>query len=228
MVNTTSRRWGTTFQVVRGKSKQNRLKAKASQRYQRQRSDSRTRSIETPPRRDRVAATKREELEPMPHEVIMRKAEALGVACWCDVRTHECVMDGDPQKAVDALTVLRYRKEISHLEYRAGLEYARLHRGAFGLPFPKNAAYTETLADAPDTEDYSRRILTDAEREAKQEMDYRAYHEAIKWLETVARHVGVTVWNVCVAGQMIGPEYHESLRIGLRQLDRCFARRQWL
>lgn len=142
----------------------------------------RRKSIHTPPRRDRVSPKKR---APMPDDgptdfQLQRKAEAIGLGTMCDVQTHRVEVTGGKQGRARAefagsstLALLLEQGKIIAKHYRAGMEYARLHRLLFGRSTPSASALSKILATA-----LPERIEA-ANKRAREEMDDEAYLEWI-------------------------------------------------
>lgn len=143
----------------------------------------RRKSIRTPPRRDRVSPSKR---EPSPDVgptdfLLQRKAEQIGLGTVCDVETHRVEITGG--KAARArvefatsstLALLLEQRRIQHPQYRAGTEYARLHRLLFGRSSPKPSSLAKVMATAlPER-------IEQANAAAREEMDDEAYAD---WLQ---------------------------------------------
>lgn len=142
----------------------------------------RRKSIVTPPRRDRIAPSRR---TPMPDDgptdfTLQRQAERIGLGTVCDVTTKRVDIVGGAQNRARAefassssLALLLDRKQIEHRHYRAGSEYARLRRLLFGRSAPKPSSLAKVMAL-----DLNQRIEA-ANAAARDEMDDEAYAE---WL----------------------------------------------
>lgn len=196
---------------------------KIRRRLHRRRDSARLRNIHTPPPVSNVTRSARPgPREPLiPHEVMMRKAELLGggTVVWCDIRTREAMINGDPSKVVDALSLCFHRRLINGAQRFAGVEFTRLHRSAFGKPQPKVSAYREMVAEHIDAEAAPSRVLTDEEREMKLEWDYADYVACMDLLTKTGRYPVHAVWQVCIIGEMVPDAYLDSLRRGLNALS---------
>ena len=115
----------------------------------------RRKSIHTPPRRDKVSPSKRVPTgDDGPTDFqLQRKAEAIGLGTVCDVQTHRVDIVGGKQNRAraefassSALALLLDQGVIRSRQYRAGSEYARLHRLLFGRPSPAQSALSKVLA----------------------------------------------------------------------------------
>lgn len=142
----------------------------------------RRKSIHTPPRRDRISPSKR---APLPDDgptdfALLRKAEAIGQGIACDVTTRKVDVTGGPGARARAefatsspLALLYDREKIDAKQYRAGTEYARLHRLLWGRSTPKQSGLAKVLATAlPER-------IEQANAAARDEMDDDAYAD---WL----------------------------------------------
>lgn len=154
----------------------------------------RIRSIHTPPRRDRVAPSKR---EPMPDVgptefQLQRQAETIGAGTVCDLKTKKVEMVREIAAGQGSVTI--YSKQVQadaelasssalgrlfieelirHDQYRAGTEYARLHRLLYGAVTPKQSALAKAIASSLEQR------LEEANRAAREERDDEDYAD---WL----------------------------------------------
>lgn len=142
----------------------------------------RRKSIHTPPRRDRISPSRR---DPMPDDgptdfTLQRKAEQIGLGTVCDVTTrHVEILGGKTNRArvefatSSTLALLLEHGRILPPHYRAGNEYARLHRLLFGRSTPKQSTLAKVMATAlPERIEQANRI-------AREELDEDAYAD---WL----------------------------------------------
>ena len=142
----------------------------------------RRKSIHTPPRRDRVSPSRR---APLPDDgptdfTLQRKAEQIGLGVACDLQTRKVDVAGGPENrhraefATSSMLALCYDQgKIIAKQYRAGCEYARLHRLLWGRSSPKQSGLSKVLATAlPER-------LEQAAAAAREDMDDDAYAEWI-------------------------------------------------
>jgi hypothetical protein len=142
----------------------------------------RRKSIRTPPRRDRLAPNKR---PPMEHDgptdfQLQRKAEAIGLGTVCNVETHKVEITGGKNARAraefatsSALALVYDQGLIIAKQYRAGAEYARLHRLLWGRSSPPASGLAKVMATAlPERIEQANRI-------AKEAMDDESYAEWI-------------------------------------------------
>lgn len=201
---------------------------------------SRRKSIRTPPRRDRLSPSRR---PPLPDDgptdfLLQRKAELIGQGTVCDVQSHRVEITGGKAARAraefagsSALALLLEQGTIESHQYRAGTEYARLHRLLWGRSTPQQSAlakmiYTE-LADR----------VAQANAASREEMDDEAYADWILEQRTLyergeyrLRHIaGQTIVNrrlirivlraVAIDGSMPNhPRQLYRLRIALSEL----------
>ncbi|MEN6302282.1 MAG: hypothetical protein ABFD96_06115 [Armatimonadia bacterium] len=143
----------------------------------------RRKSIVTPPRRDKLSPSKR---APMPDDgptdfTLQRAAERIGLGTACDVESRKVDIVGGPQNRARAefassstLALLYEQGKITHEQYRAGTEYARLHRLLWGRSTPKQSGLAKVMATAlPER-------IEQATRAAKEELDDDAY---LDWIQ---------------------------------------------
>ncbi len=142
----------------------------------------RRKSIHTPPRRDNVSPSKR---SPMPDDgptdfALQRHAERIGLGTVCDVQTHKVDIVGGPHNRARAefaagstLALLLDEGKLLHKQYRAGNEYARLHRTLFGRSTPRQSGLSKVLASS-----LAERIEA-SNAAAREELDDDAYAEWI-------------------------------------------------
>lgn len=138
----------------------------------------RRKSIVTPPRRDKISPSRR---APMPDDgptdfTLQRKAEVIGQGTYCAVDDHRVHMTGgkDAQARAEfasssTLALLLEQGRIIGKHYRAGSEYARLHRLLWGRSTPKQSGLSKVLATA-----LPERIEA-ANKAAREELDDDAY-----------------------------------------------------
>lgn len=143
----------------------------------------RRKSIRTPPDRSKVAPHKR---LPMPDDgptdfALQRKVEIIGEGTYCRVDDRRVAVTGAKGTlsraefaSSSALALLLDQKRIESAQYRAGSEYARLHRLLFGSSMPKPSGLSKVLATA-----LPERIEA-ANRAAKEQLDDEGY---IEWLQ---------------------------------------------
>jgi hypothetical protein len=142
----------------------------------------RRKSIRTPPRRDRISPSRR---DPSPEDgpteyTLQRKAEQIGLGTVCDVQTHKVEIAGGPGARAkvefatsSTLALLLQHGRIQPPQYRAGNEYARLHRLLWGRSTAKPSALAKVMATAlPERIEQANRI-------AREELDDDAYAD---WL----------------------------------------------
>ncbi len=200
----------------------------------------RRKSIRTPPRRDRLSPSKR---APLPDDgptdfTLQRKAELIGQGTVCDVTTRKVEITGGKGNRARAefagsstLALLLDRDKIDSSQYRAGNEYARLHRLLWGRTTPKQSGLAKVMATAlPER-------IEQANRLAKEELDDEAYAD---WLQeqrtlyergeyrlrhiagetgTMRRLIRITLRAVVLDGSMPNhPRQVWRLRIALREL----------
>lgn len=79
-------------------------------------------------------------------ETIMRAAERLGRAVFCDIKTRKVMMDGNPQASSTTLGILRERGWLSEGQYRAGQLYGYYHRVTYGRISPKPSAINRWIS----------------------------------------------------------------------------------
>lgn len=138
----------------------------------------RRKSIVTPPRRDKISPSKR---APMPDDgptdfTLQRKAEVIGQGTYCAVDDHRVHMTGGKAAQARAefassstLALLLEQGRIIGKHYRAGSEYARLHRLLWGRSTPKQSGLSKVLATAlPERIEASNKA-------AREELDDEAY-----------------------------------------------------
>lgn len=138
----------------------------------------RRKSIVTPPRRDKISPSKR---TPMPDDgptdfTLQRKAEVIGQGTYCAVDDHRVHMTGGKAAQARAefassstLALLLEQGRIIGKHYRAGSEYARLHRLLWGRSTPKQSGLSKVLATAlPERIEASNKA-------AREELDDEAY-----------------------------------------------------
>lgn len=140
----------------------------------------RRKSIRTPPDRSKISPRKR---APMPDDgptdyQLQRKAEVIGEGTYCRVDDHRIAMTGGKGAmsraefaSSSALALLLDRGLLESHQYRAGMEYARLHRLIFGASTPGASSLSKMLATA-----LPERIEA-ANRAAKEQLDDEAYIE---------------------------------------------------
>lgn len=205
----------------------------------------RRKSIVTPERRDRVAPSKRAPRAddgPTDYQ-LMRKAEATGgaIACRLDDRSVDFVGGAKARAEAEfasssALAAIYHHGKVSSGMYRAGTEYARLHRLLFGRSVPRPSGLTKVLATTLDErihqanmaareerDDDEREQWLEDQRTLFERGEYRLRHIAG---ETIVnrRLIRVVVRMVCIddlfpskAGQLW------RLRIGLKELADVWA-----
>lgn len=134
----------------------------------------RRKSIVTPPRRDKIAPNKR---APMPDDgptdfTLQRKAEVIGQGTFCAVDDHRVHMTGGAAAQARAefassstIALLLEQGRIIAKQYRAGNEYARLHRLLWGRSTAKQSGLSKVLAQS-----LPERIEV-ANRAAREELD---------------------------------------------------------
>ena len=200
----------------------------------------RRKSIYTPPRRDRMSPSKR---APMPDDgptefLLLRKAELIGQTIERDPDTGKVrITCGKAAHAraefagSSTLALLLDQDKIESKQYRAGNEYARLHRLLWGRTSPKQSGLSKVLATAlPER-------IEQANRASKEELDDEAYAD---WLQeqrtlyergeyrlrhiagetiTMRRLIRITLRAVVLDGSMPNhPRQVWRLRIGLNAL----------
>lgn len=138
----------------------------------------RRKSIVTPPRRDKISPAKR---APMPDVgptdyTLQRKMEIIGEGTYCRVDDHRVMVTGQAGSLTraefassSALALLFDRNKIEANQYRAGSEYARLHRLLWGRSTAKQSGLSKVLATA-----LPERIEA-ANRAAREERDDEEY-----------------------------------------------------
>lgn len=143
----------------------------------------RRKSIRTPPDRSKVAPHKR---MPMPDDgptdyALQRKVEVIGQGTYCRVDDRRVAVTGPKETlsnaelaSSSALALLLVKGLVESHQYRAGMEYARLHRILFGSSMPKPSGLSKVLATA-----LPERIEA-ANRAAKEQLDDEGY---IEWLQ---------------------------------------------
>ncbi len=125
----------------------------------------RLKSINTPPRQDRLPPSKRRARDddgPTPFQ-LQRQAEAIGASTYCAIDDRKVGMvkpigtdgvhnfskqlEADAQFASTcAIARVRYEEKITGRQYRAGLEYARLFYLVAGRISPKQSALAKAIA----------------------------------------------------------------------------------
>lgn len=117
----------------------------------------RRKSIVTPPRRDKVTPSRR---APMPDVgptdyTLQRKMEIIGEGTYCRVDDHRVMVTGQAGSLTraefassSALALMLDRKKLDWDQYRAGAEYARLHRLLWGRSTAKQSGLSKVLATA--------------------------------------------------------------------------------
>lgn len=142
----------------------------------------RRKSIITPPKRSRISPSKR---SPMPDDgpteyTLQRKAEVIGQGTYCRVDDRRVGVTGGNEALARAefassstIALLLEQGRIIAKQYRAGNEYARLHRLLWGRSTPRQSGLSKVLATA-----LPERIEA-ANRAAREEMDDDAY---IEWI----------------------------------------------
>jgi len=143
----------------------------------------RRKSIRTPPDRSKIAPHKR---LPIPDDgptdyALQRKVEIIGEGTYCRLDDRRVAVTG-PKEALSnaerasssALGLLAVKGLIEGHQYRAGMEYARLHRILFGSSVPRPSGLSKVLATA-----LPERIEA-ANRAAKEQLDDEGY---IEWLQ---------------------------------------------
>jgi hypothetical protein len=118
----------------------------------------RRKSIRTPPDRSKVSPSRR---VPLPDDggptdyQLQRKAEVIGEGTYCRVDDRRVAMTGGKGAmsraefaSSSALALLLDRGLIESHQYRAGMEYARLHRLIFGASTPGASGLSKVLATA--------------------------------------------------------------------------------
>lgn len=111
---------------------------------------------------------------------LARKAEQIGIGVICDVQTHKVEIAGGPKNrhraefaTSSALALVYDQGLIIARHYRAGSEYARLHRLLWGRSSPKQSGLSKVLATAlPER-------IEQANAAAREEMDDEAYADWI-------------------------------------------------
>lgn len=199
----------------------------------------RRKSIRTPPRRDRISPSKR---TPMPDDgptefLLQRRAELIGQGTICDLTTHRVEMTGGKAARARAefagsssLALLLERGKILSRHYRAGTEYARLHRLLWGRSAPQQSGLSKVMATA-----LPERIEA-ANRAAREEMDDESYAEWIAEQRTIyergeyrlrhmrgsvtARRLVRIALRAVVIDDMLptAPAHIARLRLGLQEL----------
>lgn len=142
----------------------------------------RRKSIRTPPRRDRISPSKR---PPLPDDgptdfALQRRAELIGQGTFCDVVTHRVEVTGGKMARSKAefagsssLALLLEQGRIESHQYRAGQEYARLHRLLWGRSTPKQSALAKMIyTELPER-------IAQANAAAREELDDEAYADWI-------------------------------------------------
>lgn len=143
----------------------------------------RRKSIRTPPRRDRLSPSKR---PPMPADdgptdfTLQRAAELIGQGTVCDTTTRRVEITGGKAArsraefaGSSALALLLETGKIESHQYRAGTEYARLHRLLWGRSTPPASGLAKVMATAlPER-------VEQANRAAREELDDEAYADWI-------------------------------------------------
>lgn len=172
-----------------------------------------------------IAATKRRNLHsgdrpalsPLPQEIMMRKAEALGVAVWCDIKTRKVKMAADPARAADALGILLNKGQIKAKHHRAGRNFARLQKSTFGGATSKVAAYSQMVHETYGAGDDDRVLFTDDERDYLARVSYREYQTCLDILKKEGPAVHSVTWAVCIVGNV--PQSEKEIRFLIRGLD---------
>lgn len=142
----------------------------------------RRKSIRTPPDRSKIAPHKR---LPMPDDgptdfTLQRQAEKIGQGTYCAVEDQRVHMTGGSAARARAefassstIALLLEQGRIIAKQYRAGNEYARLHRTLWGRSTPRQSGLSKVLATA-----LPERIEA-ANRAAREELDDDSYLEWI-------------------------------------------------
>lgn len=200
----------------------------------------RRKSIVTPERRDRVTLSRRApRADDGPTDFqLMRKAEATGgaIACRLDDRSVDFVGGAKARAEAEfasssALAGLLHHRRIDSDQFRAGTEYARLHRLLFGRSVPRPSGLTKVLATSIEDRVHQANAAAREERDDEQHAEWLAEQRTLfERGEYRLRHIaGETIVNrrlirvvvrmVCIddlfpskAGQLW------RLRIGLREL----------
>ena len=140
----------------------------------------RRKSIVTPPDRSKISPSRR---VAMPDDgptdyTLQRKMEVIGEGTYCRVDDHRVMVTGKPGSLTraefassSALALLLDRGKIESNQYRAGSEYARLHRLLFGRSTAKQSGLSKVLATA-----LPERIEA-ATRASRDELDDDAYND---------------------------------------------------
>ena len=144
----------------------------------------RRKSIHTPPDRSRVSPSRR---VPLPDDggptefTLQRKAEVINEGTACRVDDRRVYITGPVGSLTRAefasssnLALLFDQNKIIGKQYRAGAEYARLHRVLWGRVTPKPSTLSKVMATA-----LPERIEA-ANRAAREERDEDSY---IEWMQ---------------------------------------------
>lgn len=140
----------------------------------------RRKSIRTPPRRDKIPPSQRTPSgDAGPTDfTLQRKAEQVGLGTVCDIETHAVTIVGGAKNRARAefatsssLALLYDQGKIIAKQFRAGIEYARLHRILWGSSQPKQSGLSKVLASS-----LPERIEV-ANRAAREERDDDEYAE---------------------------------------------------
>lgn len=175
----------------------------------------RRKSIVTPPRRDKISPSKR---TPMPEAgptdfTLQRQAERIGQGTYCAVEDHRVHMTGGAAAQARAefassstIALLLEQGHIIAKQYRAGNEYARLHRLLWGRSTPKQSGLSKVLATA-----LPERIEA-ANRAAREELDDDAY---LEWIADQRTLYERGMYRLChIAGK--GHVERRLIRVTLR------------
>lgn len=143
----------------------------------------RRKSIHTPPDRSKISPSRR---LPMPDDgptdyALQRKVEVIGEGTYCRMDDRRVAVTGKPGTlsraefaSSSAIALLLDQGKLESKQYRAGNEYARLHRLLFGAAAPKASALSKVLATAlPER-------IEQANKAAREQLDDEAY---IEWCQ---------------------------------------------
>ena len=200
----------------------------------------RRKSIHTPPRRDRLSPSKR---APMPDDgptdfLLQRKAEQIGLGVASDITTRKVDVVGGPSNRArvefatsSTIALLLEKGKIEAKHYRAGSEYARLHRLLWGRTTAKQSGLSKVLSTAlperieqanaaarEEMDDDARADWLQEQRTLYERGEYRLRHIAGE-TGTSRRLIRITLRAVVLDGSMPNhPRQIWRLRIGLAAL----------